>query len=35
MTFLRRFTAALLAGAMAAVFAAGLYAESHRAPDQP
>jgi hypothetical protein len=35
MTFIPRAAAALAVGAVAAVAAAGLYAEAHRLPDQP
>jgi hypothetical protein len=35
MTFLTRTTTALAAGAAGALFAAALYAETHRVPDQP
>jgi hypothetical protein len=35
MTFLARTTARLAIAAGGALFAAALYAESHRAPDQP
>jgi hypothetical protein len=34
MTFLQRTLATIVAGAFAAIAAAGMYAEAHRAPDQ-
>jgi hypothetical protein len=34
MTFLHRTLATVVAGALAAIAAAGMYAEAHRAPDQ-
>ena len=34
MTFLHRTLATAVAGALAALAAAGIYAEAHRAPDQ-
>jgi hypothetical protein len=35
MTVLYRILATMAAGALAALAAAGVYAEAHRAPDQP
>jgi hypothetical protein len=35
MTFLTRVLAVLATGAFAALAAAGIYTEAHRAPDQP